>query len=90
MSAAILRRARRASCFAVAALVGVMLPLGEGCGSCPDFVPAYRITEDLPDWVVGSGRVELTDTAIVITYETMDGAKWKVEYKRVKDPDWAR
>lgn len=72
-------------------LVGLALPSG-GCLECPEYevAPAYRIRDydsigqkaHDRDWVDGSGRVEVTDTAIIISYETPDGSKWEAEYSR--------
>jgi hypothetical protein len=66
--------------------VGAALPLGEGCGGpCPDIEPEplYRILDNRPDWIEGSGRLETTDEAFVISYDTKDGSRWEVEYRRV-------
>jgi len=78
----------RLTLVAASMLAALSLPLSEGCGSCPELRSAYRIVTDRPDWVMSSGKVELTDTAIVITYSTKDGSSWEVEYKRVTNPNW--
>ena len=64
---------------------GAAAPVG-GCSPCPEVVPegAYRIAEGRAAWVPGSGRVEVSDAAVVITYETSDGSTWEVEYRRVE------
>lgn len=66
--------------------VGAALPLGEGCGGpCPELEPepVYRILDDRPDWVAGSGTIRTTDEAFVISYDTKDGSRWEVEYRRI-------
>lgn len=69
----------------VGVLLGAAAPVG-GCSPCPEVVPegAYRIAEGRAAWVPGSGRVEVSDAAVVITYETSDGSTWEVEYRRVE------
>jgi hypothetical protein len=76
------------SLFAAAAVLGALVPINEGCGACPTFVvaPDYRIREDQDDWVPGSGRIKVTDTAFIISYATKDGSKWEVEYRRIEEP----
>ncbi len=68
--------------------VGAALPLGEGCGPCPDLEPepSYRILDDQPDWVEGSGRIQTNDGSFIISYDTKDGSRWEVEYRRIADP----
>jgi hypothetical protein len=77
------------SLFAAAALLGALVPIHEGCAPCPTFVvaPDYEILEDQDDWVEGSGRIHVTDTAFVISYATIDGSTWEVEYRRIEDPE---
>jgi hypothetical protein len=76
------------SLFAAAALLGALAPTHEGCAPCPSFVvePDYTILEDQEDWVAGSGRIRVTDTAFVISYATIDGSTWEVEYRRIDEP----
>jgi len=72
-------------------LVGLALPSG-GCIECPEYevAPAYRIRDydsigekaHARDWVEGTGRVDVSETAIVISYTTPDGSQWEVEYTR--------
>lgn len=73
--------------FIATVLVGASLPFGEGCGKCPEFDPEpdYRIITDQPTWVHGSGRVQVTDDVFLISYTTIDGSKWEVEYLRTAD-----
>ena len=69
--------------------VGAVLPLGEGCGGpCPEIEPEplYRILDDRPDWVAGSGTLRTTDKSFVISYDTKDGSRWEVEYRRIPNP----
>jgi len=76
------------SLFATAALFGGLVPISEGCAPCPTFVVKtdYKILEDQDDWVKDTGRIHVTDTAFVISYATMDGSTWEVEYRRIEDP----
>ena len=76
------------SLFAAAALLGALVPINEGCAPCPTFVvePDYKIREDQDDWVMGTGRIHVTDTAFIISYATMDGSTWEVEYRRIAEP----
>lgn len=76
------------SLFAAAALLGALAPLNEGCAPCPTFViaPEYKIREDQDDWVAGTGRIRVTDTAFVISYATTDGSTYEVEYRKIPDP----
>lgn len=72
--------------FSIAVLVGVAMPIADGCGPpCPDnfvVLPTYKIVTDRDDWEPGSGRLSATDTKFVISYTTRDGSKWEVEYQR--------
>jgi hypothetical protein len=79
---------RRLGLLLAAMGVGAAVPLGQGCGPCPDLEPepVYRLLDDPPDWVEGSGKLETTDGSFVISYETKDGSRWEVEYRRVPDP----
>lgn len=92
----------RFSFFAAAALLG-MAPFGEGCGPCGDLMPAYRThpySEPKSPPVPEEVRVEVTDTAFLITYTTKfvptdkidpidpPDSTWEVEYRRVENPAW--
>lgn len=69
--------------------VAAAIPFGHGCAPCepePEPEPFYRIVGNRADWVPGSGRVQVTDTHILISYKTKDGSAWEVEYLRVNDP----
>jgi len=76
-------------CFALAALVGVIVPLGEGCAPCAGIEPAYRFVYGQKDWwAPDSGRLDVTDTAMLISYTAAeDGSKWEIEYRRVERPN---
>lgn len=78
----------RVPCLVVAVLAGAALPLGQGCTDCPEFdpEPLYRIVDDRPGWIAGSGRVRVTKTAFVVSYTTLDGSQWEVEYRRTEEP----
>lgn len=78
---------RRTLYFIATVFLGAGLPFGQGCGKCPEFdpEPVYRIITDQPTWVQGSGRVQVTDEAFLISYTTIDGSKWEVEYLRTAD-----
>jgi hypothetical protein len=75
----------------VGVLLGIALP-SVGCQHCPDYEPegSYIVLDFYEtgepshdrDWVEGSGRVEVDETAIVISYATPDGSRWEVEYMR--------
>ena len=89
MNAANSGRPWRVSCFALAALIGMMVPLGEGCTPCPGVAAAYLFREQPNWWVRDSGRLDVTDTAMLISYTAAeDGSKWTIEYRRVENPDW--
>ena len=79
-------RTWRFSCFALAALVGVVVPIGEGCASCAGIEPAYRFLYGQKDWwAPDSARLDVTDAAMVISYTAAeDGSKWEIEYRRVR------
>ena len=74
-------------------LVGIALPVG-GCQECPEYEPegSYVILDfnddgqpaHNRDWVEGSGRVEVSETTIVISYTTPDDSRWEVEYERTE------
>jgi hypothetical protein len=76
----------------IGVVFGVALPTGAGCGGrCPDYEAddvegIYRLIEsgERADWMTGSGRMEVTETAIVFSYATMDGSLWEVEYERTE------
>jgi len=64
MNAATPGRTGRCLCFALAALVGVIVPLGEGCAPCAGIEPAYRFVHGQKDWwAPDSGRLDVTDKA---------------------------
>lgn len=71
-------------------LLGLALP-GGGCAEeCPEyeFEGSYSITGPYrEDWVPDSARVEVSETAIVISYMTLDGSRWEVEYVRGEAPN---
>jgi hypothetical protein len=72
-------------------LVGLALPVG-GCQDCPEYEleGSYVILDVNEDgqpahdrsWVEGSGRVEVDETRIVISYTTVDDSQWEVEFSR--------
>lgn len=67
--------------FAAGAAIVVAL---QSCG-CPDgpgFASSYRIVNEPTDWVAESGRVDVDEGAVLVTYTTRDGARWEVEYRR--------
>lgn len=66
-------------------LLGMALPTGVGCFRCPKYQmeDLYWISiGERADWTPGSGRLEVTETAIVFSYTTTDGSLWEVEYMR--------
>jgi len=52
------------------------------CTDCLDygFAESYTFVEEPSGWVPGSGRLVLGDDVISITYTTLDGSEWEVEY----------
>lgn len=73
----------------LSAVVAAAIPFGHGCAPCepePAPEPLYRILYHRDDWEAGSGRVQVTDTHIIVSYKTKDGSAWEVEYLRTHDP----
>lgn len=73
-------------------VLGIALGFGgttwSGCAPCPDTAPAddYVFDGALSDsWVEESGRIEVSDTELRITYRTTDGSRWEVVYARVDE-----
>lgn len=72
-------------CLGIGLTIGLVVPiLPSGCcGECPDVdaaAPNYRIVTNRSDWVANSGHIAISETTILITYETNDGSAWEVEY----------
>ena len=69
--------------------LGVALP-DTGCVECPEYAPegtwGFRAYEfgRLSGWMPGSGRMEVSETTIVISYTTPDDSRWEVEYERTE------
>jgi hypothetical protein len=43
--------------------------------------PFYRAVEGIPEgWVVDTVFVEFDDDTAIVTYETVDGGSWEVEF----------
>ena len=80
--------------FAAAGIaIGLLSAPGAGCrAECPDTTPAdeYGFGESAAEfsdaWIVESGRVEVSDTQLRITYDTVDGSSWEVVYHRIDAP----
>lgn len=75
------------SCLVIGVIVGVIAGPGAACVNCPDTDPAdaYRFLNSLADnWVLESGRVEVSDDDLRITYETADGSSWEAVYRRAE------
>jgi hypothetical protein len=72
-------------------LVGLALPM-TGCQDCSDtqlegtyvILDYDDVANPTLDWVEGSGRVEVDQTTIVISYGTPDGSRWEVEFERTQ------
>ena len=69
----------------VGVLVGSWVPLAQvGCNDCgPEHEPAslYEITDSRPGWVPGSGRIRVSEDTLLVTYQTIDGSSWEVEFQ---------
>jgi hypothetical protein len=68
-------------------LLGGLTSAMTACRECQDpgpLGPSYvlEMNDALPSGIA-SGRVEVTEEAMVIDYETTDGSAWRVAYDRV-------
>ncbi len=79
-----LRRLTEGLLASVALFLGFSTSGASGCVNCPDQHIAERYSFEIvmSGWSPGSGRVDVTDSDLTITYSTTDGSKWKVVYTR--------